>query len=221
MICENKVRKGKMIELSICIPSYNRFHVLKRNILSILTKTKSMDFEVVIIDNQSPKDVIQTLDITDKRLRIIKRNVPVSGTENVNQCVLYARGKYALLCLDKDYIDGGYLDDFISCLKNHNDIKGGICPVFSKKNGHLLQKFTNRVIEKKTDLLIHFGYTKKHPSGNFYLTECVKRAYQYSLSEEEKKIHMEQIIYWRNVQYVVRCFYMISQWYFKNQIVKV
>lgn len=157
-----------MLILSICIPSYNRFQALQRNLDSIL-KSKSNLFEVVIVDNCSPTDIYTELNVMDSRVRIIKRKEPVYGPRNVGECLAYAKGKYALLCLDKDYVNGEYLDNFIQCLQKYSDICGGYC---GQDWGISIQ--CGDCIIYKENTLEEFAYLSKHPSGDFYRLDCIR-----------------------------------------------
>lgn len=143
--------------LSICIPSYNRFEKLNETVSSIL-QAKSTDFEVVVIDNCSPRDIDEYIACKDERLKIIKREKSVSGTKNVGDSILYGNGKYSLLLLDKDTIIGSELDNFIEILRN-NDVCGGYCELNS--DGNSIEIEDEETVEK-------FGFLSKHPSGNFY-----------------------------------------------------
>ena len=152
-----------MLTLSICIPSYNRFERLKKTIFNIL-KCKSDDFEIVVVDYCSSSDISKVINVEDKRLKIIKRDKPVDGTTNVNTCIMYGKGKYSLLLLDKDIIIGDKLSEFIETL-NRNDVFGGYCVINSNANNEEI--YTENALEK-------FGFLSKHPSGNFYKMDMLK-----------------------------------------------
>lgn len=160
-----------MLILSICIPSYNRFNAIQKNLGSIL-QAKSNLFEVVIVDNCSSSDLGLALKIKDPRVRIIRRTTPVYGPRNVGECLGYARGKYALLCLDKDYVNGEYLDNFIQCLQKYPDICGGYCG----QDWGIEIKAGDTIIYEE-NALREFAYLSKHPSGDFYRMDCIRYLY--------------------------------------------
>lgn len=162
--------------LSICIPSYNRFEKLNETIDSIL-KAKSNAFEVVIVDNCSPRDINEYITCNDARLRIVKRETPVYGGKNVSDCIVFARGKYALMLLDKDTIDGKYLDDFISTILDNQDVMGGYCVLNSLNKGI-------SVVSK--EVIATFGYLSKHPSGNFYRIDELRQYIELKENEMER-----------------------------------
>lgn len=173
-----------MLTLSICIPSYNRFDSLRKN-LDLILKSTSKDFEVVIVDNGSEKDIMQELKSQDPRVRIIKRDKVVSGPRNINECITFAQGKYALLCIDKNYVLGKSLNKFISFLNENPDLAGGICSYYmTEKEAYQKSKCVAK--KYKESPIAKFGYLSKHPTGNFYLTECVKNEWKSSLELEKE-----------------------------------
>lgn len=162
-----------MKTLSICIPSYNRFEKLKKMIENILM-AESDDFEVVIVDNCSPRDIYEFLIFDDPRVKIVVRENAVNGANNVNNCILYAETKYAMLVLDKDEIQGQYLDSLIQVLCENPQISGGYCVLNSKNDNYDISP--KGAVDK-------FGYLSKHPSGNIYNIQLLR---DYILSKEKQ-----------------------------------
>lgn len=148
--------------LSICIPSYNRFEELNEKINSIL-KAKSKQFEIVVLDNCSPRNIYNYINVRDKRLRIIQRKQAVSGVKNISDSIFCGNAKYSLLLLDKDKLLGDKLDQFINIL-SQNDVCGGYCQINSISNSY-------RVVVDNT--VKQFGFLSKHPSGNIYNIELL------------------------------------------------
>ena len=76
-----------MPRLSICIPTYNRAHLLPETVETILCQTYS-DFELVIVDNNSTDNteyVVRQMD--DPRIRYVKNPVNVGLILNNNRCI--------------------------------------------------------------------------------------------------------------------------------------
>ncbi len=163
--------------LSICIPSFNRLDNLKRIIDSIL-KAKSKQFEIVVLDNNSSEDIVKNVVYMDERVRIIKRDTNVGGIKNVRECLESGRGKYVMLCLDKDYIDGDELDKFLYELNNTTDLYGGLCTL-NKKD----EKSAVHIISENP--LYTFEYRGRHPSGMFFRRSVVEL--------DKEKIHKDDI----------------------------
>lgn len=152
-----------MLTLSICIPSYNRFEKLNETIKKIL-ECDSNDFEVVIVDNCSPRNIEEYIDCQDARLKIVHRKTPVKGEKSVNECIAFASGEYALLLLDKDVIEGKFIKSLILELQKCKPM-GGYCELNSNNNNSFIFDINP---------IIKFGYLSKHPSGNIYKTDVVK-----------------------------------------------
>lgn len=188
-----------MLVLSICIPYYNRYESLRTNLRSIL-RAQSDDFEVLIIDNGSTEDIRKKLRICDPRIRIIRRDPVVSGPRNINESVTLGRGKYSLLCIDKNYILGEYLDSFCAFLKDNPQIYGGICSYYMTKE-EALHKAAHKVKLYKNAPVIKFGYLSKHPTGNFYLTQCAKKHLTIFL-RRKKKIPLDMICFYQSALFM-------------------
>lgn len=161
-----------MLTLSICIPSYNRFEKLRETVKKIL-EAKSTDFEIMIVDNCSPRNIDDIISFDDSRLRIIKRDIAVSGIKNISDSLFLGNAKYSLILLDKDQIKGDRLDDFIHIL-SENEVMGGYCEINSKDEYY-------EVVDSST--VKRFGFLSKHPSGDFYNVRYLK---SFVLDNSEK-----------------------------------
>lgn len=150
--------------LSICVPSYNRFEDLKHLLYSI-NQAKSSDFDVYIIDNGSPTDFEDDI-LLDERFHFIKRKIAVPGPINIRTSLNYGDGKYRMLCLDKDYIDGRYLDLFITKLKSINS-PCGYCLLSSDNDSGCFRENLAPI----EDTIYRCG----HPSGYFFRCDIVKK----------------------------------------------
>lgn len=164
-----------MLTLSICIPSYNRFEQLRLTVKNIL-KSNSQDFEIVIVDNCSPRNIYDYIHEKDPRLRIVKRITPVYGAQNVLDCIFYGNGEYSMILLDKDSLEGKFLNDFIRCLKNW-ELAGGYC---------VLNSINTIAQVYKKNRILNFGFLSKHPSGNFYRMSILKTYVESHISILEK-----------------------------------
>ena len=79
---------------SICIPTYNRAHLLPAALESALQQTDP-DFEIVVVDNASTDDTQTILQrYTDPRIRVIRNAQTVSMYANHNICIKYAKAPW-------------------------------------------------------------------------------------------------------------------------------
>ncbi len=174
-----------MLWLSICIPHYNRIHTLRNN-LSMIFQATSNEFEVVVVDNCSEIDIRQELqDIRDPRLRIVTRTEPVNAVKNLVNSIVFAKGKYSLLCIDKNYIVGNEIDHFIDFLKKYKDIFGGYC-TFHRTEDEAVQCTKRKFKIYRKRALLNFGYRFHHPTGMFFLTKIIKDIYPTLRNREIK-----------------------------------
>ena len=114
--------------LSICVPFYNRYDNLEKIINSVI-KAKSREFELLIVDNCSERGIRDAIDFNDDRIKIIRRDIAVSGEENGIFTVVYANGKYSMFLLDKDYIEGERIDTFLDVLNENENVIAGYCKI--------------------------------------------------------------------------------------------
>lgn len=112
--------------ISICIPSYNRTSELKRLLNSIDCDPSVI--EIVICEDFSPsRSEIKTIvDLYSKSsaylINYYENEVNLGFDGNLRRLVDRAKGKYILFMGDDDLFLPNSLDQFISFLKNHQDI---------------------------------------------------------------------------------------------------
>jgi glycosyltransferase involved in cell wall biosynthesis len=87
--------------ISVIIPTYNRAHLLKKSIDSVLNQTYA-NLEVIVIDDNSSDNTDEVLNrYNDERIRYIKNKVNRGASDARNQGIEIARGEY-LTFLDSD-----------------------------------------------------------------------------------------------------------------------
>ena len=97
---------------SVIIPAYNRAHVLKRAIDSVLAQT-CQDFEIVVVDDGSrddPRAVIQAF--ADPRIRFVRQDNQGAGVAR-NTAIDHAAGRF-IAPLDSDDV---FLPHHLSAMK--------------------------------------------------------------------------------------------------------
>lgn len=155
--------------LSICIPTFNRAeHVF--NLVKDILRCQSNEIEVVVMDNCSTDETKKFLSsIDDNRFVYIQNSQNIGGMLNSVKVLTVANGKYALLCLDRDYIESQYILSFIDSLQNDKDVVFGCCS-FEVKEQEL-----DVVFEKGFDSVLNMAYISGHPSGYFYKSAILKK----------------------------------------------
>ncbi|WP_323090079.1 glycosyltransferase [Allobaculum sp. JKK-2023] len=176
--------------LSICISTFNRPKDVYEKVLSI-TKCQSEDFDIIIQDCSTNDETYELLkNIRDGRLLYFRKQVKKHDTNSVMDCwktvLVFADGLFALNINDRDNINIGELPRFISFLKNHTDMAGGVC-----KNVVGISKY--RTIKKA---FLHIPYNSYHPSGvviNTSLLQNIKNI-DALFKEENCYIHPHDLL---------------------------
>jgi len=89
-------------KVSVFIPTFNRAHMLRESIESVLGQTYG-DFELIISDNaseDSTESVVKSFD--DGRIRYVKNEHNIGSRGNWNRCFVLARGEYITILPDDD-----------------------------------------------------------------------------------------------------------------------
>lgn len=167
--------------LSICIPSYNRLDKLQK-LLNSISASKSNDFDVFVVDNCSDFN-LNDIKISDHRIKLVRRKEQVNGIVSWRSSLEYGDGKFIMLCLDKDFIFGEYLDRFLSELKTKN-VKCGFCVPNSSDLENGLE-INNQDISKSI-------YRCIQPSGYFVEKDVLEQ------DAKENDIYNESSLFYAN-----------------------
>lgn len=121
-----------MIKISVIIPMYNSFNMLKKN-LSILENQKKAKIEVIIIDDCSTDDSFEKAINYSKRSKlemIVLQNEKNSGPGySRNSGISYSSGDYITFADSDDYFTDDFVDVLIPILEKNID-----CAIFNYLN---------------------------------------------------------------------------------------
>jgi glycosyltransferase involved in cell wall biosynthesis len=97
--------------VTVGIPTYNRAAGLQRALESVLGQSEQ-DLEVIVSDNAStdetPQIVAQAI-ARDERIRYLRHDTNQGLTANFNAVLEAARGQYAMVLADDDWIEADYV----------------------------------------------------------------------------------------------------------------
>ena len=130
--------------VSVCIPTYNRAHMLKECIQSVLTQSMS-NFELIISDNasqDSTESVVKSL--PDVRIKYYKNNINIGARENWQQCLVLSQGDYITIIPDDDMMLPDSLESRAEILYSHPNV-GFVHAKFHAidANGQIIKYDTN------------------------------------------------------------------------------
>lgn len=107
---------------SICIPTYNRAHLLSAAVESALAQS-GPDFEIVVVDNASTDNTHEVLKrYDDPRIRVIRNAETVSMYANHNICVEHARAPWVFFLHSDDRLMSGGLARYRDEIEHNADI---------------------------------------------------------------------------------------------------
>lgn len=159
---------SKDLLLSICIPTYNRYNKLFPMLKQLLSSERK-DFEIVIQDNCSTDGTLDIKkDLADERVRLIENPVNIGGIKNGFGALLDAKGKYCMICLDKDCVLGTQISAFMETLEVMPDINYGVCDLNTNTANE------NLIFMSQKECFDYFAYGGRHPSGMFWKTKLFK-----------------------------------------------
>lgn len=111
-----------MPKISVCIPTYNRSHLLPIAIESVLAQTES-DFEIIICDDGSTDDTARVVSqFTDPRVRYIQHPQNIGKSNNMRSGFDAAVGKYFIKFDDDDRLTPEFLEKTTAILDRHAEI---------------------------------------------------------------------------------------------------
>ncbi len=93
-----------MNDLSIIIVNYNTKQILKNCLESIYKHLNDVDFEIIIVDNNSQDESVQMVRKEFRKVRIIANNKNIGFGSANNQGIKIAKGNYLLFLNNDTYV---------------------------------------------------------------------------------------------------------------------
>lgn len=113
-----------MTLVSVVIPTRNRPQLLAEAITSIDQQSYSGSIEILVADDaSSPAVAHAALPVCRFPIHIVKHPVPKGGAATKNLGVRTARGEYLVFLDDDDLLAPGYIEDALTILHLHPEIK--------------------------------------------------------------------------------------------------
>lgn len=178
------------ILLSICVPSYNRYLLLKR-LTEQLLNLKSDEIEFVFLDDKSSEieviQFLQEIEKRDKRVVLNQNEQNLGITRNYYSCLNYASGKYVMLLSNEDQIPNDFEEVVFALLKEnkYNAIYGSLNRPSLRGNS-----YKNEHPTKATDDIefIKNKYAQIVFRGHISGFICKKKSIDFNLLNELSKL---------------------------------
>jgi len=157
------------IELSFCIPTYNREQSVSRLVTDILL-CDDPGIEIVVLDNGSTDDTLSVLHaIKDDRLSIYSNGENKGALYNMVNVLNKGKGQYLVYSTDQDYIDSNKIKQFKSFLIQHAGLACGFCEFDS-----LPEEKPPELFPKGYESIKKIAYKGRHPTGYFFNTKYLE-----------------------------------------------
>jgi glycosyltransferase domain-containing protein len=120
-VLETKLN-GKPL-VSVGIPTYNRAHLIKRSITSVINQDYD-SIEIVISDNASTDEtslICQELCKQYERIKYIRQPTNYGPTKNFLEVLEHSDGEFFMWLADDDYLDSSYISKCVSFLQENPD----------------------------------------------------------------------------------------------------
>lgn len=172
------------IDLSFCIPTYNRAEIVYRLVNDILL-CKDQAIEVVVLDNGSTDATLSMLgSIKDERLVVYTNGENKGGLYNVVNVIDKAKGKYLVFSTDKDHTNFNEISKFKSFLMQHSDLASGYCTFNSES------KIEYEIFPKGFYSIKNVAYKGRHPTGYFFNNKLLKTIFHVERFSNYKTVDM-------------------------------
>lgn len=156
------------IDLSFCIPTYNRAQSVHRLVTDILSCPDN-SIEVVILDNGSTDGTLESLaSIKDDRLVVCSNGENKGALYNMVNVIDKACGIYLVYMTDQDHVEIGEIIAFKNFLKNKQNISCGFCEFDS------LSSVKSEIFAKGYAAVNNIAYKSRHPTGYFLKNSILK-----------------------------------------------
>lgn len=156
------------IDLSFCIPTYNRAQSVHRLVTDILSCVDN-SIEVVVLDNGSTDETLESLAlIKDARLVVCSNGENKGALFNMVNVIDKARGIYLVYSTDQDHVEVDEIIKFKNFLKNNQNISCGYCEFDS------ISPVKSELFAKGYAAVNNIAYKSRHPTGYFMKNSILK-----------------------------------------------
>uniref|UniRef100_A0A7C4KHN4 Glycosyltransferase family 2 protein n=1 Tax=Anaerolinea thermolimosa TaxID=229919 RepID=A0A7C4KHN4_9CHLR len=156
-----------MVDLSICIVSYNSCNFLKDCLLSLRRQPAVPEMEVIVVDNGSQDGTIAMLHSMFPEVKVIQNEKNLGYTVPMNQALRIAQGRY-LVQLNPDTLVGeGAFAAIVEYLEEHPET--GVCTLKVLNRDGTLQRQCRRSEARPWDALSYFlGLSRVFPRSRVF-----------------------------------------------------
>lgn len=167
------------MDVSIIIVNYNTKELLSQTIVSVISTTRGIDYEIIVVDNASKDGSVEMMGIEFPQVLLIANNENLGYAKANNIGIKRALGKFILLLNSDTVVIGDCIKDCIEFMGKDKSIGALGCRV-ELRNGELDRACRRGFPTPSASLYYMFKLDKLYPES--------KRFGQYNLtylSEED------------------------------------
>lgn len=123
-----------MIDLSICILTWNTKDLTIKCIESIVKNTEKINYEIILVDNGSTDGTIEYVKKNYNEFKVIRNEKNVGFTKANNQALKVTKGRYALILNSDTEIKKNCLDIMIDYMDRDKDVGMSCCKMLYPDN---------------------------------------------------------------------------------------
>ena len=166
-----------MVDLSICILTYNNASILEECINSIISNTQNISYEIIIVDGGSTDNTLKLLTMYNDVVTIINNKKFSGFSAGNNQAFRIAKGEFILMLNDDTIILNNSIEIMFNYLKCNNNI-GAVGPrIYNTDKSHQYSSYLTH------PTLFYDFLVKTIPFYIFY------RTYRYIFESSQSDFH--------------------------------
>lgn len=141
--------------LSICIPTFNRSEILKRNVLYLINEVRNFNLPILISDNNSSDDTARTVEFLKNEYQNIIYYKQEANISDLNFPFILSKAstKYAWLLGDKNRISSGAIAKVLKIIYNQS-----FDAVIVNCDPPRVKSFPTKIYSNPTELLDEIGW---------------------------------------------------------------
>src|SRR3990172_7738260 len=144
-----------MIDLSICIVSYQARDLLRDCLRSIYETIDSLSFEIIVVDNYSEDGTLEMLKDEFPNVRLLVNDHNTGYTRPNNQAMRESKGRYVVLLNPDTLVKPNAIAELFAFLETHPEV-GIVGPKVLNRDGSL-QKQCRRSEARPWDAFCYFS----------------------------------------------------------------
>jgi glycosyltransferase involved in cell wall biosynthesis len=143
---------NKTLNVSICIPVYNRTEFFEECLNSALNQ--SMKCPIIVVDNGSDTDFFE-IQCQEKGVKYFKNEKNIGMFSNWNRCIDLVESEFIYILGDDDVLDNRFIEIFINSLNLNPDLDVFYSDFFLLKNNenNIYNSFLNNIFKFPTGYL--------------------------------------------------------------------